>query len=50
MGYVGGKTIEELQKKADFFRISSAGLGESHPHGITITEEAPNYSTRGERI
>ena len=50
MGYVGGKTIEELQEKADFFRISSAGLGESHPHGITITEEAPNYSTRGERI
>jgi IMP dehydrogenase len=43
MGYLGASTILELQEKADFFRISGAGLGESHPHGITITEEAPNY-------
>lgn len=46
MGYVGARTISELQEKADFFRISAAGLGESHPHGIEITEEAPNYTRR----
>ena len=43
MGYVGAATVEELQEKADYYRITSAGLGESHPHDITITAEAPNY-------
>jgi len=43
MGYVGAATIPELQEKADFHRMSSAGLQESHPHHVTITEEAPNY-------
>jgi len=43
MGYVGAATIEELQEKAQFVRISGAGLVESHPHDVTITEEAPNY-------
>jgi len=43
MGYVGCGTIEELQTKARFVRISSAGLRESHVHDVMITREAPNY-------
>ena len=45
MGYVGARDIPELQKKAKFVRISGAGLKESHPHGVYITREAPNYYT-----
>ena len=44
MGYCGVTTIEELQQKTRFIRISGAGLTESHPHGVQITKEAPNYS------
>jgi IMP dehydrogenase len=47
MGYVGAHTIEELRQNARFSRISSAGLIESHPHDVTITNEAPNYERRG---
>lgn len=43
MGYTGSKDIETLQK-ANFIKITSAGMAESHPHDITITREAPNYS------
>ena len=43
MGYVGAKTIEELQSKAHFVRISPASLRESHTHDVVITREAPNY-------
>jgi len=43
MGYCGAKNIEEL-KKAKFVRITNSGIIESHPHDITITREAPNYS------
>jgi len=43
MGYVGARNIEELRKKAEFVRISSAGLKESHVHDVIITKEAPNY-------
>ncbi|WP_158826689.1 IMP dehydrogenase [Mucilaginibacter lacusdianchii] len=43
MGYCGAKDIETLQK-AQFVRITSAGIRESHPHDITITKEAPNYT------
>jgi len=43
MGYCGAKDIETLQK-ARFVRITAAGIRESHPHDITITKEAPNYS------
>lgn len=43
MGYVGAKNIEQLQKKAQFVKISSAGLKESHVHDVIITKEAPNY-------
>ncbi|KFE70092.1 IMP dehydrogenase [Hyalangium minutum] len=43
MGYVGCATIEELRTQAQFVRITSAGLKESHVHDVIITEEAPNY-------
>ena len=43
MGYCGTPTIDDLRTKAQFVRISGAGLRESHPHDITITKEAPNY-------
>jgi len=45
MGYVGAPTIEELQKRARFVRITNAGLRESHVHDVQITREAPNYPT-----
>lgn len=44
MGYTGCANIEELHQKAQFIRITGAGLKESHPHDIQITKEAPNYS------
>jgi IMP dehydrogenase len=44
MGYAGCRTIEELQAKARFIRISPAGLKESHVHDVAIIREAPNYS------
>lgn len=43
MGYCGAKTIPELQKKGRFVQITQAGMVESHPHDIEITEQAPNY-------
>jgi IMP dehydrogenase len=43
MGYVGARTIKELQEKAKFVRISPAGLKESHVHDVIIMKEAPNY-------
>jgi IMP dehydrogenase len=43
MGYCGARTINDLQN-AKFIRITNAGIRESHPHGISITREAPNYS------
>jgi len=46
MGYTGAPTIRELQQKAQFIRITNAGLQESHVHGVSITREAPNYPTR----
>ena len=45
MGYVGAHNLEEL-RQAKFVRITSAGMFESHPHDITITSEAPNYSQK----
>ena len=44
MGYCGSATIPELQDKAQFVKITGAGLKESHPHDIHVTKEAPNYS------
>ena len=46
MGYCGAATIDDLRKNGQFIKISGAGLRESHPHDITITKEAPNYSSR----
>jgi IMP dehydrogenase len=46
MGYVGAKDIAALHEKAEFIRISSAGLRESHVHDVTITRESPNYPSR----
>ncbi|MEN9839420.1 MAG: hypothetical protein RL177_899 [Bacteroidota bacterium] len=45
MGYCGSATIEDLHR-ADLVEISAAGMKESHPHSVTITKEAPNYSLR----
>jgi len=45
MGYCGTQTIEELRKDTRFIQISAAGVRESHPHDIAITQEATNYST-----
>ena len=44
MGYCGAPTIADLKEKGKFVRITAAGLRESHPHDISITKEAPNYS------
>jgi IMP dehydrogenase len=46
MGYVGGATIPEFQERAQFIRITNAGLRESHVHDVTITRESPNYPSR----
>jgi len=46
MGYVGAHTVRELHRKAEFVRISNAGLRESHVHDVTVTRESPNYPSR----
>lgn len=46
MGYCGQKTIDDLRKNGEFIKITSAALVESHPHDISITKEAPNYSPK----
>ena len=45
MGYTGCRSIEEMRTKAEFVRITSAGVRESHVHDVSITKEAPNYRT-----
>ncbi len=47
MGYCGARSIDEMKRNTKFIRITVAGLRESHPHGISITKEAPNYPTSG---
>jgi IMP dehydrogenase len=44
MGYCGSKDIKTFQNTSKFIRITSSGIVESHPHGVSITKEAPNYS------
>ena len=44
MGYLGAENLNQLKEKAEFIKITNAGLQESHPHDINITKEAPNYS------
>jgi len=46
MGYCGAPTIDDLRKNSEFIKITGAGLAESHPHDISITKEAPNYSSK----
>src|SRR6476661_6242441 len=46
MGYTGSKTLRDLRERAQFVRITNAGLSESHVHDVAITREAPNYPTR----
>jgi IMP dehydrogenase len=48
MGYCGAPTVSELRDNGKFVKISGAGLRESHPHDISITKEAPNYSVHAE--
>ena len=45
MGYVGGANLKEFRDRAEFVKITSAGLRESHAHDVTITRESPNYPT-----
>jgi IMP dehydrogenase len=47
MGYVGAKDIAALHEKAEFVRITGAGLRESHVHDVLVTRESPNYPSRG---
>ena len=44
MGYCGAKDLETLRATSEFIKITNAALRESHPHDISITKEAPNYS------
>jgi IMP dehydrogenase len=46
MGYVGAKNLKELHEKAEFVRISGAGMRESHVHDVIVTRESPNYPSR----
>jgi IMP dehydrogenase len=46
MGYCGAASIDALREETEFIQITPAGLRESHPHDVTITREAPNYSVR----
>ncbi|HZU35088.1 MAG TPA: IMP dehydrogenase, partial [Gemmataceae bacterium] len=50
MGYCGTRNIEELRTRSRFIMVSAASVQESHPHDISITHEAPNYSSRAEYI
>ncbi len=44
LGYCGTKNVKELQKNAQFIRVTAAGVRESHPHDVEITKQPPNYS------
>jgi IMP dehydrogenase len=46
MGYLGAKNISVLKKESKFVRVTNSGIAESHPHDVTITREAPNYSRK----
>ena len=48
MGYCGAATIKDLTDNSEFLKITAAGLRESHPHDITVTKEAPNYSAQNQ--
>jgi IMP dehydrogenase len=44
LGYCGTKTIQELNERAKFIKVTPAGLKEAHPHDVTIIKDAPNYT------
>jgi IMP dehydrogenase len=46
MGYVGARDLDDLYLRSRFVRITSAGLGESHVHGVALDRAAPNYRGR----
>ena len=46
MGYCGAQNIQEMKTNTQFIKISNAGLRESHPHDVIITQESPNYQTK----
>jgi IMP dehydrogenase len=46
MGYVGAEDLTAFRERAQFIRITNAGLRESHVHDVTITRESPNYPSR----
>ena len=46
MGYLGAKDINTVKKDGKFVRITNSGIIESHPHDVSITREAPNYSRK----
>jgi IMP dehydrogenase len=46
MGYAGAATLEALRTTSRFMKVTTAGREESHPHDVTITNEAPNYQSR----
>ena len=46
MGYCGAKDIMAMNEDTQFIQITGAGLRESHPHDVSITKEAPNYSVK----
>ena len=46
MGYCGARDIATLKREGRFVRVTTAGVTESHPHDVTITREAPNYSRK----
>jgi len=46
MGYVGARSIKTLKEESKFVRITNSGVIESHPHDVSITREAPNYSRK----
>ena len=43
MGYLGTPTVDDVRHKAQFVKVTSAGVREAHPHDVQITKEAPNY-------
>ena len=43
MGYVGARTVVDLQERGRFLRVGAATIKENHPHEVTITKESPNY-------
>jgi IMP dehydrogenase len=46
IGIAGAAGLKELRGKAEFIRVTAAGVAESHPHGVAISKEAPNYQRR----